>query len=214
MGRQPLQRRRVAALRPSDVERLIEFGVRQAGDRDKVLASYAAIGDLVREAAFWARKEDRQLVSARHVEKALESRVFRSNRIEEDIRELIANGTILDDITGKKVGQVNGLSVSEIGGYAFGRPSRVTASVGMGQAGIINIERESYLSGSIHDKGMLILAGYLRNRFGQNQPPWRCRRASASSNLTLVSKATVPRLLSFMHCSLASRIFLYASTSP
>jgi predicted ATP-dependent protease len=154
----------------SGIERLIEFGARQAGDRDKVLASYAEIADLVREAAFWARKEDRQLVSARHVEKALESRVFRSNRIEEDIRELIANGTILVDIDGKKVGQVNGLSVMEIGGYAFGRPSRVTASVGMGQAGIINIERESHLSGSIHDKGVLILAGYLRNRFGQNQP--------------------------------------------
>ena len=155
---------------PSGVERLLEFGTRQAGDRDKVLASYAAIADLVREAAFWARKEDRQLVSARHVEKALESRVFRSNRIEEDIRELIANGTILVDIAGQKIGQANGLSVMEIGGYAFGRPSRVTASVGMGQAGIINIERESHLSGSIHDKGVLILAGYLRNRFGQHHP--------------------------------------------
>jgi ATP-dependent Lon protease len=152
------------------VERLLEFGARQAGDRDKVLASYAAIADLVREAAFWARKEDLQLVSARHVEKALDGRAFRSNRIEENIRELIANGTILVDISGKKAGQANGLSVMEIGGYAFGRPSRVTASVGMGQAGIINIERESHLSGSIHDKGMLILAGYLRNRFGQNQP--------------------------------------------
>jgi predicted ATP-dependent protease len=154
----------------SGVERLIEFGTRQAGDRDKVLASYAAVADLVREAAFWARKEDRQLVSARDVEKALDSRVFRSNRIEEDIRELIANGTILVDIAGKKIGQVNGLSVMEIGDYAFGRPSRVTASVGMGQAGIVNIERESHLSGSIHDKGVLILAGYLRNRFGQNHP--------------------------------------------
>jgi ATP-dependent Lon protease len=155
---------------PSGIERLIEFGARQAGDREKVLASYAAIADLVREAAFWARKEDSQLVSRQHVDKALENRVFRSNRIEEDIRELIANGTILVDIEGKKVGQVNGLSVMEIGSYAFGRPSRVTASVGMGQAGIINIERESKLSGNIHDKGMLILAGYLRNRFGQDQP--------------------------------------------
>jgi predicted ATP-dependent protease len=154
----------------SGVEKLIEYGARQAGDRDKVLASHATIADLVREAAFWARKEDRQLVSARHVEKALESRVFRSNRIEEYIREQIANGTILVDIDGKKVGQVNGLSVMEIGGYAFGRPSRVTASVGMGQAGIVNIEREAKLSGNIHDKGMLILAGYLRNRFGQKQP--------------------------------------------
>ena len=155
---------------PSGIERLIEYGARQAGDREKVLASYAVVADLVREAAFWARGEDSQLVARRHVDKALESRVFRSNRIEEDIRELIANGTILVDIDGRKVGQVNGLSVMEIGGYAFGRPSRVTASVGMGQAGIINIERESKLSGNIHDKGMLILAGYLRNRFGQHQP--------------------------------------------
>jgi len=104
------------------------------------------------------------------VEKALEDRVFRSNRVEEEIRELIAQGTILIDIDGKKVGQVNGLSVLELGGYAFGRPARVTASVAMGQAGIVNIERESRLSGSIHDKGMLILAGYLRNRYGQDKP--------------------------------------------
>ena len=154
----------------SGIERLIEYGARQAGDRDKVLASYAEVADLVREAGFWARKEDRQLASARHVEQALQSRVFRSNRIEEQIRELIANGTILVDTDGSKVGQVNGLSVMEIGGYAFGRPSRVTASVSMGQAGIVNIERESHLSGNIHDKGVLILAGYLRNRFGQSQP--------------------------------------------
>ncbi|HXG52431.1 MAG TPA: ATP-binding protein [candidate division Zixibacteria bacterium] len=152
------------------VERLIEFGSRAAGDRGKVLASRAHVTDLVREAAFWARKEDRQLVSTRDVEQAIQSRIFRSNRLEERIRELIANGTILVDIDGKKIGQINGLSVVEIGEYAFGRPSRVTASVGMGQAGIINIERESRLSGSIHDKGVLILAGYLRNRFGQEQP--------------------------------------------
>jgi predicted ATP-dependent protease len=154
----------------SGIERLIEYGARQAGDRDKVLASYAEVADLVREAGFWARKEDRQLASARHVEQALQSRVFRSNRIEEQVRELIANGTILVDTDGRKVGQVNGLSVMDIGGYAFGRPSRVTASVSMGQAGIVNIERESHLSGNIHDKGVLILAGYLRNRFGQSQP--------------------------------------------
>jgi ATP-dependent Lon protease len=152
------------------IERFIEFGARRAGDREKVIASYAEIADLAREAAFWARKEDSQLVSVRHVDKALQDRVFRSNRIEEDIREMIANGTILVDINGQKVGQANGLSVMEIGDYAFGRPSRVTASVGMGQAGIINIERESKLSGNIHDKGVLILAGYLRNRFGQDQP--------------------------------------------
>ena len=154
----------------SGVERLIEFAVRQAGDREKVAASYSELADLVREAAYWARKEDAHLVSFDHVEKALDKRVFRSSRIEEEIRECIANGTILVDIDGAKVGQVNGLSVLDIGGYSFGRPSRVTASVAMGQAGIVNVERESHLSGNIHDKGVLILAGYLRNRYGQDKP--------------------------------------------
>lgn len=152
------------------VERLLEFGARQAGDREKISASYTEVADLAREAAYWARQEDKQTVSDRHVDQALENRVFRSNRIEGEIRESIAKGTILIDIAGKKVGQVNGLSVIEIGGYAFGRPARVTASVSMGQAGIINIERESRLSGSIHDKGVLILSGYLRNRYGQDKP--------------------------------------------
>jgi predicted ATP-dependent protease len=152
------------------VARLVEFGARRAGDREKVSASYADIADLVREAAYWARKNNGHLVSASHVQKALEERVFRSNRIEEEIRELIAQGTILVDIDGRKVGQVNGLSVLQIGEHTFGQPARVTASVAMGQAGIVNIERESRLSGPIHDKGLLILSGYLRNRYGQDKP--------------------------------------------
>jgi predicted ATP-dependent protease len=152
------------------VERLAEFGARKAEDREKVSASYAEVADLVREAAYWARKDKDQTVGSRHIERALQQRVFRSNRIEEEIRELIAKGTLLIDIDGRKVGQVNGLSVLDIGTYTFGRPARVTASVAMGQAGIVNIERESHLSGSIHDKGVLILSGYLRNRFGQDKP--------------------------------------------
>ncbi|HXG20735.1 MAG TPA: AAA family ATPase, partial [Methylomirabilota bacterium] len=154
----------------SAIERLVEFGARKAEDRHKVSASYAEIADLVREAAYWARQDNSNLVTARHVQTALDKRVFRSNRIEEEIRELITQGTILVDIVGRRVGQVNGLSVLQIGNHSFGRPSRVTASVAMGQAGIINIEREARLSGSIHDKGLLILAGYLRNRYGQDKP--------------------------------------------
>jgi lon-related putative ATP-dependent protease len=154
----------------SAVERLVEFGARQAGDRQKVSAASAEITDLVREAAYWARKDNGQLASARHVQKALDQRAFRSNRIEEELRQLITQGTILVDIDGRKVGQINGLAVLQIGEHSFGRPSRVTASVAMGQAGIVNIERESRLSGSIHDKGLLILAGYLRNRYGQDKP--------------------------------------------
>lgn len=154
----------------SGVERLVEFGSRRAGDRRKVSAAFADITDLVREAAYWARKDNGQIVSARHVQKAIDERVFRSNRIEEEMRDMITEGTILVDIDGRKVGQVNGLAVLQLGDHSFGRPSRVTASVGMGQAGIVNIERESRLSGSIHDKGLLILSGYLRNRYGQDKP--------------------------------------------
>lgn len=154
----------------SGVERLVEFGARQVGDRQKVSASSLEITDLVREAAYWARKDTATVVSARHVQKALDQRTFRSNRVEEEIRRLIVDGTILVAIDGRTVGQLNGLSVMQLGEHSFGRPSRVTASVGMGQAGIVNIERESRLSGSLHDKGLLILSGYLRNRYGQQQP--------------------------------------------
>jgi predicted ATP-dependent protease len=152
------------------VERLVEFGARRAGDRRKVSAAFAEITDLVREAAYWARKDNGTTVSTRHVQKAIDERAFRSNRVEEELRDLITDGTILVDIDGHKVGQVNGLAVLQVGEHSFGRPSRVTASVAMGQAGIINIERESRLSGSIHDKGLLILSGYLRNRYGQDKP--------------------------------------------
>jgi len=154
----------------SAVERLVEFGARRAGDRQKMSAASAEITDLVRETAYWARKDNGQVVSAQYVQKALDQRMFRSNRVEEELRELITQGTILVDIDGRKVGQINGLAVLQMGDHSFGRPSRVTASVAMGQAGIVNIERESRLSGSIHDKGLLILSGYLRNRYGQDKP--------------------------------------------
>ena len=154
----------------SGVARLVEFGARRVGDREKVSAASTEVADLVREAAYWAGKDKAGLVTAAHVETALQQRRFRANRIEEELREMITRGTVLLDSQGKKVGQINGLAVLDIGGHSFGRPSRITASVGMGQAGIVNIERESRLSGSSHDKGLLILSGYLRNRFGQDKP--------------------------------------------
>ncbi len=154
----------------SGVARLVEFGARRVGDREKVSAASTEVADLVREAAYWAGKDTAELVTAAHVETALQQRCFRANRIEEELREMITRGTVLLDSQGKKVGQINGLAVLDIGGHSFGRPSRITASVGMGQAGIVNIERESRLSGSSHDKGLLILSGYLRNRFGQDTP--------------------------------------------
>jgi predicted ATP-dependent protease len=144
--------------------------MRLAGDRARMLAVMEPIDDLARESAYFATSEGAQSVGAAHVERALRERMLRLNYIEEEIRRLIANGTLVVHLDGASVGQINGLAVIDVGGYAFGRPSRITATVALGQAGLINIEREARLSGSTHDKGVAILSGFLRNRFGQTHP--------------------------------------------
>ena len=150
--------------------RIVEFGMRQAGDRKRLSSVMEPIDDLAREAAYYAREANDQQVSARHVDRALNERILRLNFIEEEIRRLIAEGTIIVHLEGRQVGQVNGLAVLDAGGYSFGRPSRITATVALGQAGVINIEREARLSGSTHDKGMMILGGFFRQRFAQELP--------------------------------------------
>ena len=150
------------------LQRMVEFGMRLAGDRDRVLSMMEPIDDLARESAYFAREENASIVTAAHVDRALAERVLRLNFIEEEIRRLIANGTIIVHLEGTSVGQINGLAVLDVGGYHFGRPSRVTIAVALGQAGVINIEREARLSGSTHDKGVMILSGFMRSRFGQS----------------------------------------------
>jgi predicted ATP-dependent protease len=152
------------------LRRLVEFGMRLAGDRDRVASMMEPIEDLAREAAYFARADGQTKVSAANVDRALNERVQRLNFIEEEIRRLIANETLIVHVTGTSVGQINGLAVLDVGGYSFGRPSRVSATVALGQAGLINIEREARLSGSTHDKGIMILGGFLRWRFGQEAP--------------------------------------------
>jgi predicted ATP-dependent protease len=151
------------------IKRVVEFGMRLAGDRDRVASSLEPVDDLVRESAYFAQAEGAASTTPDHVHRALVQRVMRLNFIEEEIRRLIANGTLIVHLDGTCVGQINGLAVLDVGGYAFGRPSRVTVSVGVGQAGVINIEREAHLSGSTHDKGIMILSGFLRGRFGQQR---------------------------------------------
>ncbi|HLI80926.1 MAG TPA: AAA family ATPase [Candidatus Binataceae bacterium] len=150
--------------------RIVQFGMRLAGDRTRMLATMEPIDDLARESAYYAQSEGAHVIAAGHVERALRERMLRLNYIEEEIRRLIANGILIVHLDGKSVGQINGLAVLDVGGYAFGRPSRITATVALGQAGLINIEREARLSGSTHDKGVAILNGFLRNRFGQTHP--------------------------------------------
>src|SRR2546427_364099 len=149
---------------------MLEYGVRQAGRRNKVTARFIDIADLAREAHYKAAAAGESVVRAAHVRGALSSKVERHNLIETRIREMIEEGTLLVDVSGTRVGQVNGLSVLEIGGYSFGKPVRITATAALGKAGLINIEREANLSGRFHDKGVHIIAGYLRSLVAQDKP--------------------------------------------
>jgi len=154
----------------SGVAKIVEYGSRLVEDQGKLSVRFSEIADLVREAAYWARREDRAIVTAQDVQRAVEAKVYRSNAVEERIQELIAQGTLMIDVEGEVVGQVNGLSVIELGDYTFGQPSRVTARTFMGRGGVINIEREAKLSGPIHSKGVLALAGYLGGQYAQDAP--------------------------------------------
>ncbi len=160
-------------LRPFDrtgVAALIEEAVRMTGRQEKLSTSFSEITDLIREADYWTGRDGASAVEDRHVDQAIEAKVFRSNMVEEKLQEMIDRGTLMIDVDGEKVGQVNGLAVYDMGDYAFGKPSRITASTSMGRAGIINIERESDLSGKTHNKGVLILSGYLRHKYAQEKP--------------------------------------------
>jgi len=149
---------------------MLEYGVRQAGRRNKVTARFVDIADLAREAHYCAVAAREAVVRADHVRGALYSKMERHNLIETRIREMIEEGTLLVDVGGSKLGQVNGLSVLEIGGYSFGKPVRITATAALGKSGLINIEREANLSGRFHDKGVHIIAGFLRSQFAQDKP--------------------------------------------
>ena len=154
----------------SAVAAILEHGVRLAGRRGKITARFFDLADLARESSYAARHNGCKTITAEHVRKALDAKIERHNLLETKIREMIEQNLLFIDTTGERVGQVNGLSVMEIGGYAFGKPVRITASVALGKAGIINIEREANLSGRFHDKGVQIMAGYMRRTFAQDKP--------------------------------------------
>jgi len=149
---------------------IIEYGTRIAGRQKKVSTRFHIIADVIRESDYWAKKENKKIVSREHVEKAVEERFERVSLIEDKIQELIEEGTIMIDTEGRVIGQVNGLSVYDMGQFAFGKPTRITARTAVGRAGVINIEREADLSGRTHNKGVLILGGYLRGKYAQNKP--------------------------------------------
>ncbi|HWQ24286.1 MAG TPA: ATP-binding protein [Gaiellaceae bacterium] len=152
------------------VARLIEHGARLRESQRKLSARLLEISDVVSEASFWAERKGHELVEAADVDLAIRKREYRSNLLEERIRELIADGVITIATDGERVGQVNGIAILDLGDHVFGRPSRVSARVSLGRGRIESIEREIELSGPIHSKGFLILSGYLAATYAQEWP--------------------------------------------
>lgn len=152
------------------VSEIVEFSTRLAEKQDKLSTRFNEIVDLLIEADTWAALDGKKTVGRKQVQKALDEMAYRSNKYEQKVIESISDGLILLDLKGSKVGQVNALSVLDQGDYSFGRPSRITASTYLGRKGVINIERESDLSGRIHSKGVLILSGCLGMRYGAKTP--------------------------------------------
>ena len=160
-------------LRPLDrgaTARVIEHSARMVGDAEKLTARTRQVADLLREADYWAAQNGNGVMTKADVEQAIDAQIYRSDRLRERMQEGIQRGTILIDTEGAKIGQVNGLSVIQLGGFAFGRPSRITARVRLGKGEVVDIEREVELSGPIHSKGVLILSGFLGSHYVQDKP--------------------------------------------
>ena len=152
------------------VARTIEFGMRLAADQEKLSARFSAITDLLTEANYWAQRAGSTIITAAHVDQALEQREYRSRRIADRLFEFIRRGDLIVEVDGEAVGQVNGLAVMDMGDYAFGRPSRITVRVTPGRAGLVNIEREARLGGDILHKAVMILTGYLAGTYASEAP--------------------------------------------
>jgi lon-related putative ATP-dependent protease len=164
------QKENLKHLDVSGLAKLVEYSQRLAEDQQKLSTRFAEVADIIREANFYATQEKSKLVTGSHVKKAIEEKIYRSKLIQEKIQEMIQREILLIDTDAEKVGQVNGLSVMGLGDFAFGSPSRVTASVGLGREGVIDIEREAKMGGPIHTKGVLILSGYLNEKYARDKP--------------------------------------------
>ena len=152
------------------VAAVVEYSSRVAGHQNKLSARFGMMADLVRESSYWAGVNGRATTTAADVQQAIAERIYRANRIEDKLREQVMEETLFISTAGAVVGQVNGLSVLDTGEYAFGQAGRVTARTYMGEDGVIQIERETEMSGPIHDKGVLTLVGYLGGTYAQHQP--------------------------------------------
>ncbi len=183
------------------IAKIVEVGSRLAEHQNKLSSLFSDIADLIREASYWASKTYSNIVSEEHVQKAIDERIFRTNRIEERLREMIIEGTIIVNTAGEKVGQINGLAVFDLGDYSFGKPSRITARTYTGKAGIVNIERETKMSGKIHEKAILIITNYLGSKYATKKP------------LSLSASITFEQLYDMVEGDSASCAELYALLS-
>ncbi|TDA64481.1 MAG: ATP-binding protein [Clostridia bacterium] len=154
----------------SAVGEVVDYSSWLAGDQQKLSTRFNDIVEVLFEADAWARLDGRENVTADHVRQAIVEKHHRSNLYEEKLAEMFARGHLLLDTSGRVTGQVNGLTVLDMGDYMFGHPTRITAAAGIGQRGVVNIERETRLSGAIHSKGVLILSGYLTGKYGPEVP--------------------------------------------
>ncbi len=155
---------------PTGVAKVIDYASRMVSDQEKLSTRFSQIKEIVEEASYWAAQEKSEYILAKHVDKAVEERRYRHNLPDERLREMITRGTIMIDTEGAVAGQVNGLSVYSLGDISFGKPSRITCRTYLGRSGVINIERESQMSGPIHDKGVMILGGYMGWKYAQEFP--------------------------------------------
>ncbi|MFP6744655.1 MAG: Lon-insertion domain-containing protein, partial [Alphaproteobacteria bacterium] len=160
-------------LKPLDrgaVARILEHGSRMAADAERLSVRVGSVTDLMREADYWCTENGAAVIKAGHVQQALDAQVRRANRMQERMAEQVTRGTILIDTDGAEVGQINGLSVLQLGSFGFGKPTRITARVRLGKGEVVDIEREVELGGPLHSKGVLILSGYLGARFAEDRP--------------------------------------------
>ncbi len=154
---------------PDGVAALVEWGVEHAGSVDKITLKFSDVADIIREAAFYDKYSTKKYINREDVEKAIVMQRYRNNLWDEKMKGSILEGTIMIDVKGKRVGQINALTILDDGLISFGKPSRITATVSVGTAGIINIEREADMSGSIHNKGVLIITNFFRENFAQKK---------------------------------------------
>jgi len=164
------RREKLRALDRGAVARVIEFGSRNAGDSEKLAVRVRELADLLRESDYWAGTAGRQVIVAEDVQRAIDAQHERADRVRKRLQEEVMRGTLLVDTAGERAGQINGLSVMQLGEYSFGMPHRITARVRLGGGKVVDIEREAELGGPIHSKGVLILSGFLSGRYATSQP--------------------------------------------